>query len=372
MTETGQHILKSINAGSAADSYDAVKDRASRDYRNEASESSILRIAPLLFVAGGIPDRKIFIGDVRVVVSDLHHAAFEVHIKTSWSEINEDHFEMMEFGLDELNDLTVHNFPLLQELPDWPPTPPVDQEGLAAYFAKAISEQSRDCISQLREIRYGLENRLAHHSSHDSGSEDHASVVSSLLQLNIILGRTADQAREAVREGLWVYISDEEAYHSYRRLQDPSIINEYPPATADLRPWMRLHDAAVRQCGELRKQADAEAGSVRALLASASSISNAWEAEAQSRFNVLLAVVSVGLGVPALVLALYGAEVLVPLNTPPRVLAFAPVAAGLLLAAFIAVLKAPKGRHRAIWRLGAGVILLALALLVAAGISAPA
>ncbi|MUK01313.1 hypothetical protein GM708_04840 [Vibrio cholerae] len=297
--------------------------------------------------------------------------AFETFLAASWAEVFPDHFELMEPGLDELNDVTLDNLPLLRSLPTWSTEASVDLDWIAASFAKQICERSRDSIPQLREIRYGLENRLAVHSASDSGSDEHTSIVASLLQLNIILGRTADQAREAVREGLWVYVSDDEAYHSYRRLRDPSIISEFSPATAALRTWMRLHDAAVRQCEELRKQADAEAGSIRALLASASSISNAWEAEAQSRFNVLIAVISVGLGVPALVLALYGAELLLPLNTAPRQLAFLPVAAGLMVAALIAILKAPRGRHRSIWRLGAGVIVIVLVLLVVAGIFAP-
>jgi hypothetical protein len=117
--------------------------------------------------------------------------------------------------------------------------------------------------------------------------------------------RSTDQSRELAREGLWVYLSDSRAYHSYRKLQDPSLLSLYPAATRKLRPWMRLHDTAIRHCQEMRKQLDAESDSIRSLIAAASSISSSKDADAQSRFNVLAAIASVGIGLPALVLALW-------------------------------------------------------------------
>ena len=94
-------------------------------------------------------------------------------------------------------------------------------------------------------------------------------------------------------------ISRIDAYHSYRRLQDPSLINPVSVTSFRTRSWMRLHDAAVRQCLEMRKQLDAESDSARALMAAAASISNSREADAQSAFNTLAAVASFGLGIPA-------------------------------------------------------------------------
>ncbi|WP_458779313.1 hypothetical protein [Arthrobacter sp. D3-16] len=227
-------------------------------------------------------------------------------------------------------------------------------------------------VHSVREIRYDLEHRLAQFSSNGLPTSSSTPIVASLLELSIICGRAADEAREAVREGLWLHLSDSSAYHSYRRLQDPSIINAAEPATSATRPWMRLHDAGVRQCMEMRKQLDAEAGSARNLMAAAASVSNSREADGQSAFNTLAAVVSLGLGIPALVLALYGADRLLPLNTQPRQLAFIPVAIGLLLAAVIAIWRAPKGRSGWIWVVAAiGIIALLLSLLVVAGLLAP-
>jgi len=236
----------------------------------------------------------------------------------------------------------------------------------------ALAELSRNAVASVREIRYDLEHRLAHFSSKGLPTSSNTPIVASLLQLNIICGRAADEAREAVREGLWLHLSDSEAYHSYRRLQDPSIINDAAVATSATRSWMRLHDAAVHQCLEMRKQLDAESGSARDLMAAAASVSNSREADAQAAFNTLAAAVSLGLGIPALVLALYGADRLLPLNTEPKQLAFIPVVAGLLFAAVIAIWRAPKGKSTRIWIFGAvSIIIILLSLLVSAGLLAP-
>ena len=123
---------------------------------------------------------------------------------------------------------------------------------------------------------------------------------------------------------------------------------------------------------EMRKQLDAESESIRSLIAAASSISSAKDADAQSRFNVLAAIASVGIGLPALVLSLYGADILLPMNTGPRQLAFAPVALALLIAALIAMWQGVRLKRGKIWTAGAvGIVLVLLALLLAAGLLAP-
>jgi len=192
------------------------------------------------------------------------------------------------------------------------------------------------------------------------------------LQLGIDLGRGADNAREVIREGLWVFLTDSTAYHSYRVVQDPRIINGALPATELTRPWLRLHDAAIRQCTELRGQRDAESACVHALLSAAASVSSSREADAQTNFNTLAAVASLGLGIPALVLALYGADRLLPLDTLQRQFAFLPVAAGLVFATVLAMRRSPTGKHRRVWLAGAMAALLSLlGLLIVAGLIAP-
>jgi len=195
-------------------------------------------------------------------------------------------------------------------------------------------------------------------------------VVESLLQRNIVCSRASDQARECLREGLWVHVTGPEAYHACRRLQEPAIINPAAPATAGTRTWMRLHDAGMRQCQELRRQLEGESSSIRDLLTSAASISSSREADSQSRFNLLVAVISFALGVPALVLAVYGADLITPLTTGQRTWAYVPVLSGLVIAALLTYFRAPKGEHRLTWRMGAAGILAVIVLLIVAGLIA--
>lgn len=242
---------------------------------------------------------------------------------------------------------------------------------LAPEIAKRICEFSRDNVAEIRNIRYRLESDLATSSRDSSATENYTNMVANLLQLNVICGRAADQAREAVREGLWVYAADSMAYHAYRKLRDPSIVNSYEPADHNLRSWMRAHDAAIRQCQQMQFQLEAESTSIHALLSSASSISSSREADAQTRFNLLVGLVSVGLGVPALFLALYSATILLPLNSMAKAIPFLPVAFPLFIAALFALFKPPQGSTRKYW-IGSGITtLLVLFVLVFVAIFAP-
>lgn len=335
----------------------------------------ILRVVPLLHVAGRKGRRVVLVGHSLVAVHSEEDVVVQSFINNYWEEGSAEG-EFLRLDVETSSESEAAKNAICsfeQRLPSWPEaTSPFDAEMHAAKHAKALAELSRNSVASVREIRYDLEHRLAQFSSKGHPTSSSTPIVASLLELSIICGRAADEAREAVREGLWLHLSDSEAYHSYRRLQDSSIIHRAQPATPDTRSWIRLHDAAVRQCVEMRKQLDAEAGSARNLMAAAASISNSREADAQSAFNTLAAVASLGLGIPALVLALYGADRLLPLNTQPRQLAFIPVAIGLVLAAVLAVLRAPKGKSGWIW-IGAAIAIIALllSLLVWAGLLAP-
>ncbi|QNE13841.1 hypothetical protein [Pseudarthrobacter sp. NBSH8] len=349
--------------------------KASAGHPGSAQGPGILRVVPLLRVSGEKGRRVVLVGHSCLSIQDIDHAAVESFVTNAWVEGADDgefvRVTVAEASTNEQVQAATAEFN--RELPEWPDATSVTDNQLhIAKHAKALAELSRNAVASVREIRYDLEHRLAHFSSKSHPTTSNTPIVASLLELNIICGRAADEAREAVREGLWLHLSDPEAYHSYRRLQDPSIINDAAAATSTTRSWMRLHDAAVRQCLEMRKQLDAESGSARDLMAAAASVSNSREADSQAAFNTLAAVASLGLGIPALVLALYGADRLLPLDTEPRQLAFIPVAAGLLLAAVIAIWRAPKGKSSRIWIVGAiGIIMILLALLVAAGLLAP-
>lgn len=340
-----------------------------------AGDPSILRVVPLLRISGEKGRRVVLVGHSCLAVSDAGHTAIESFVTNTWVEgVVEGEFEHLDVaGASVHEQAKAARVEFERELPAWPEAASQwDPQLHVAKHAKALAELSRNAVASVREIRYDLEHRLANFSSKGHPTTSNTPIVSSLLELNIICGRAADEAREAVREGLWLHLSDSEAYHSYRRLQDPSIINNAAVADSTTRTWMRLHDAGVRQCLEMRKQLDAESGSARDLMAAAASVSNAREADAQAAFNTLAAVASLGLGIPALVLSLYSADRLLPLDTEPRQLAFLPVAAGLLFAAVIAIWRAPKGKSSRIWIVGAiGIIMVLLSLLITAGLLAP-
>ena len=367
---TDEVFIAPFEFSAAPVTHTAMRERARLDSRGSTAAKSVIRVAPLLSVTGAVGHRSVAVGRTRVVVSGHCAAAYEITIVATWQETGDvGAFELVDHeGKDSELRLSVQeSLPVIEvALPD------SSNESRAAQLAKELCEKSRSAVAALREVRYSLENELASTSLGASATAQHTSVVSALLQLNIICARAADQTRELAREGLWVYLSDDRAYHSYRKLQDPTLLSLYPAATRRLRPWMRLHDTAIRHCLEMRKQLDAESDSIRSLIAAASSISSSKDADAQSRFNVLAAIASVGIGLPALVLSLYGADILLPLDTAPRQLAFAPVAVALLFAAVIAMWQGVKLKRGKIWMVGAvGIVLVLLVLLVVAGFLAP-
>ena len=73
---------------------------------------------------------------------------------------------------------------------------------------------------------------------------------------------------------------------------------------------------------------------------------------------------SLGLGVPALVLVLYGAQLILPLDTVRQQIAFVPIALSLLVAAILALKYAPRGATRRVWIYAAVSVLIVLVCLV--------
>ncbi|WP_218024688.1 hypothetical protein [Glutamicibacter uratoxydans] len=222
-------------------------------------------------------------------------------------------------------------------------------EHLLPSAAKAICEMSRENVVDIRNLRYELESRLAESSSNSNALEDFTEITAQLLQFNIISSKVADQAREAVREGLRVYEYDRDVYHGYRKLQDPTLLIKEQPATSEMRPWIRQHDAAIRQCLQLQLQMERESQTIQALVSSVVGISSSREADAQSRFNVLAVVFSIGIGVPALFLALYGASGVFKFKGLGSWTAMLPILLPLVLAAAFVLSRTPKGRAKKTW-----------------------
>src|SRR5690606_6196539 len=107
-----------------------------------------------------------------------------------------------------------------------------------------------------------------------------------------------------------------------------------------------------------------ETMATQSLISSATGISSSREADAQSRFNLLVALLSIGIGIPGLFLAMYGASELLPLDSMGKLLLFAPVLVSLLDAAVIAWWKAPRGQLGKLWKQCAALTVVICAFMV--------
>jgi hypothetical protein len=168
-------------------------------------------------------------------------------------------------------------------------------------------DRDRSCFHYPAQI----EQQLVEKGSTSVSSE---TVVSSLTHLGILLGKALDNTRQLLREGLWLHHNDRDPYHSYRRHRDQTLLKVAEALPQSKWPWMPTYDAAVRQCESLEFQLREESRSVRSLLAAASSISSAKEADAQSQLNFIVATASIAIGVPALVFSLFGSNNFEPLK----------------------------------------------------------
>lgn len=215
---------------------------------------------------------------------------------------------------------------------DWEPlaawdgvTPPRDgaPEERAASFVKALAERSRNEVVALRAVRSTLEAGLGRTLRDDAAGSDPQHLLASLIELARIANRAGELCREAVREGFWVWRrpAGDRGYRIYRRLVDPSLERTDPldPAEDPVPPpWLRAHDRGIRQLRAAEEQLANEADQVYGLLDGASTVAATRDASSQEQLTILAALAAVALGIPGLVFALYGADVLVPFSEGGR------------------------------------------------------
>ncbi len=199
-------------------------------------------------------------------------------------------------------------------------------------------------------------------------------VLADVVGLSTIVGRARDIARSCLRSGLKYSVNNPAMYHAQRRLLDPSLPPREGREAAEADPTFPVYDAGIRQCRALGQELSDEVDALRAVLASGSAIAVTRDAQAQEKFTILATVSAVALGLPALVLALYGASAFLPFE---RTLAFGsfrllyPVLVAGILAACLAASLPGKGKRR--WRFFgtlAGVIVV-FVLLAFAGSYGP-
>lgn len=332
----------------------------------QVADGGALRAVPLLRVLGG-PADLVVVGQVHVVVAD-GTLALDAFVEGVWVAAGGGWEPRAPGDVPDLDERLARTLPAAE---DAPAEVLADAQTAATWFGKAVAERSRGSVGRLRELRYAVESSLAD-QLRPGRRESVLPTLATLLELGVVCGRAADQAREAVREGLWVWRTDDEAYHAYRTAQDPTILGGHTPADHTTRPWMRAHDAAVRQCRAMDEQLTAEAGIIAGLLDAAATVASARESESQQLFNTFVGVAAVGLGLPALVLSLYGADSLVPLSSFRQGVALVPIALAAILAGVLAVHGLPTRRTRS-HIVGTALVVVALMLLlVLAGMVAPA
>lgn len=103
-----------------------------------------------------------------------------------------------------------------------------------------------------------------------------------------------------------------------------------------------------------------------------STISVAQEAEAQQNFNLFAAAAAAGLGFPALILSLYGAQDFLPLSSVDHALrALAPVGVTALVAVIVVLYRMPRRARPRHYVFGVAVVFGLLGVLWVAGALAP-
>lgn len=181
---------------------------------------------------------------------------------------------------------------------------PRDPEARLVVLAKGIAEMSRDAVEHLRLFRYSAEHGFGLRLQ-EAGSMN----LPPLIELGIAASRARDRARAGVREGLDLWKLRNDVYHAHRRRLDPTLPERVPPVPDEVlqTSWYATFDAGVRQCTAMAAELEVEIAGLQRLLAAASTYSSALDVKAQEHFNFVAAIGAVVLGLPALVLAAYGA-----------------------------------------------------------------
>ncbi|WP_299956330.1 hypothetical protein [uncultured Modestobacter sp.] len=342
---------------------------------------SAFRVAPLLVVADLRHSHLVVVGHTRVVVSPEGRLRFTVHVSASWATGE------LAVRLDPRSSQVTHRR-ATGKLEDWqvldPEAPEVrreqetavqaalrlvvsghaDPEAQATAVAKTLAERSRQAVAELRTLRYELE-RVLSGELRQASTRTLERLLADLLELSNAASRARDQARECAREGLWTWRSDDAAYHAQRRRQDRTL----PPRPGTdgqvRRDWLHTLDAAVRHCQAIDAQLADEAAALRGLLSATSTMSVTRDARSSESFNLVASVGGIMLGLPALVLTLYGASSVLPLDS--NYVALVPLAVAGLAAAVIAAFLPGRERSGKLRRFSFALLAVVVTLLLLAG-----
>jgi len=282
-------------------------------HSDTAPDGGVLLAAPLLAVVDVKASQLIAVGRTKVVVSREGSASVTVVVHELW-QASRAPGKRAASPDDDSNARgwrTIDGHPELEAgmrsaLSRVGHLVPHHAEWRAVAIAKGLSEQSNLSVSTLRSLRYRAERSLGRRLR-GTGSDD-LDVLADVVELGIAANRARDFGREAAREGLWLWRTDKDAYHAHRRQADPSLPARDSATDGLAREWIATYDAGVRHCREMVSTLGDEVEQFHRLLEAGSTISVARDAKAQEHFNFVATVGAVVLGLPSLVLAVYGAD----------------------------------------------------------------
>lgn len=320
----------------------------------ERSGAAAYLVAPYLRVVGERGSRRLVVGQLRVAVSTTREVRLALGVEGVWSETGGWHHEP--------EPVVTLDDELVASLAEPPHPVTGDEPTTAVIVAKAFAEASRNEVVKARGLRHELERQMA---SMLAGRDDIPlrKLLSQVVELSIAFNRARDQARAVVRDGFWLWLWDDDTYHRNRGTRPPD---------PDEPAWARTHRAALRHCEAIDEQLAEEVAMLHTLLSSMSTFAVAQDSEAQQKFNLIVTIAAAGLGLPALILSMYGAQAFLPIDSFDRAWrALLPIAATTLIAGGVALhrLQRPRARHYVITLL---LVVALLGVLLLAGALVPA
>lgn len=271
----------------------------------EIPEGSAFRAVPLLEVVDAGEHRLIVVGQTHLLVSAGGVTTVDFVVRALWRaqakriQQREEEIAFTAFVNWVLIADHPHLAPSLQSVVGSPASATGDAQDVVTALAKALAERSRNSVSRLRSLRYSLERLLA--GEIRNSTKDVEGLLADVLELSTAAGRARDEARAAMREGLWTWRTDDAAYHAQRRLLDPTLLDRDPDGAGRARPWFSTFDAGVRQCVQMQGQLGEETQTLQGMLTAASTIAVTRDARSQESLTLIAAVGGILLGVPGLV-----------------------------------------------------------------------
>lgn len=330
---------------------DPGPDHPGPGHRRPRAGEAVLA-APLVRLIGPPGERRVLVGRVRVSVDADGACAVTLLVRVTWSERGGWH--------QEAEPRVAVDRALLRALAEPRHRIGGDPASVAVVTAKAFAEAARNEVDRLRDLRYEVERQVA-----DLLAQRRSAALRPLLaqvvELSSALSRARDHARDTVRDGLSIHLWDPDTYHR----------NRGEATTAEPKPWAATHRNALRHCEAVDVLLSEEVDRLQTLLVGMSTFAVAQDGEAQQRFNTLAASAAAGLGVPALILALYGADDFLPFTADRAWRALAPIAVTALAAVTVALWRMPGRVSVRQYLAAVGLVVALVAILLVAGFLAP-